>query len=104
MELSELHSELEKLEMPVAYNHFDEKTKLPFILYLCRKSKNIFADNVVYRKYTTVEIELYTLKKDLVKENQVEDLLNKNEIPFQITSEMFLENEKMYRVVYEIFI
>ena len=71
----------------------------PFICYLLPGSNNFSADGKVYHKINEVHIELYTDLKDLAVEQQVEDVLDEYEI-FYNKSEVWIESEKLYEVLY----
>ena len=71
----------------------------PFICYLLPGSNNFSADGKVYYKINEVHIELYTDLKDLAVEQQVEDVLDEHEI-FYNKSEVWIESEKLYEVLY----
>lgn len=101
MTLENLYTILKATGYPVAYSHFEEKTRLPFITYLVVGSENFFADNEVYKKIENIRIELYTSTKDLEAEKKLEDLLNKNEIPYEC-SEEWIESEKVFQRIYEV--
>lgn len=101
MMLPELYNILKATGYPVAYSHFDEPQKPPFITYLVSDSPNFVADNKVYKKITDVRIELYTTIKDLVAEQKIEDLLDENELPYQ-PSEAFISSEKLFQKIYEV--
>lgn len=97
-----LKSILSLLEIPVAYNHFNTEQKLPYICFLEDTSDNTFADNKVYYEESTVMIELYSEIKDMTLENSLKTLLNSNEIPYEKTMETYMDDERMYEVVYTI--
>jgi hypothetical protein len=59
------------------------------------------ADNKVHIPVENVQIELYTNKKDLGAESELETILNNNEIPFA-TTETFIESEQIYQKIYEV--
>lgn len=106
MKLEELKTILEATGFPVAYSHFIEAENapvpdLPFICYLVVYSGNFNADNKVYKQIQTVQIELYTDKKDLESENQVETVLDSNEIPYA-TTETYIDSEQLYQKIYEV--
>ena len=50
MELKELVKILEKLKIPIAYNHFSTVQKPPYLVYKVTSSNNFIADNKVYKK------------------------------------------------------
>lgn len=59
------------------------------------------ADGKVYYKKNRVNIELYTKKKDIFSEQRVEKILDENNI-FYNKSEVWIESEKMYEVLYKL--
>ena len=92
---------LQEMQIPFAYHHFAEGEAVnpPFICYLLPGSNNFSADGKVYFKINEVRIELYTDLKDLAVEQQVEDVLDEHEI-FYNKSEVWIESEKLYEVLY----
>lgn len=101
MILEELKKILDATGFPVAYSHFSKKQKTPYICYLVAYSSNFFADNQVYKNISNIQIELYTSKKDLVIENNLELILNNNAIPYEST-ENFIESEDVFQKIYEV--
>jgi hypothetical protein len=106
MNLVELKEIIEQTGIPVAYSHFVESENQPipdppFITYLVTDSANFFADNQVYITIQNVQIELYTDKKDLDVEANLERILNENEIPFG-TAEVYIESEALFQKIYEV--
>lgn len=90
-----------EIGIPSAYHHFaeGESPEPPFICYLTPNSHNFAADGKVFYKIDTVWIEVYTDYKTPEVEKQVEDVLDDHEI-FYDKSEVWIENEKLYEVVY----
>lgn len=106
MNLEELKTILEATGFPVAYSHFldgdiDPVPAPPFVVYLVTDSTNIFADNVVWKTIYTVQIELYTDKKDIDAEAKVEAVLTANEIAYQ-SSENYIQSEHLFQKIYEV--
>lgn len=93
---------LNEVGIPYAYHHFAEgdSPAPPFICYLLPESDNFSADDMVYQKINVVQIELYTNKKDLTSEAAVESVLDQNGI-FYNKTEVWIESEKLYEIVYE---
>ena len=93
---------LQAAGIPFAYDHFAEGETVdpPFICYLLPGSDNFAADGKVYHKISRVNIELYTDKKDLNAEQKVEDVLDAASI-FYAKSEVWIDSEKLYEVLYE---
>ena len=92
---------LRTLGIPYAYDHFaeGESPEPPFICYLLPASDNFAADGQVYFKATEVHIELYTDTKDVGLESSVEAVLDEHGI-FYDKSEVWIESEKLYEVLY----
>lgn len=92
---------LDEMGLPFAYHHFaeGESPDLPFICYLLPGSNNFSADGKVYYKINEVHIELYTDWKDLAVEQGVEAVLDEHGV-FYNKSEVWIESEKLYEVLY----
>ena len=92
---------LEETSIPFAYDHFaeGESPDPPFICYLLPQSDNFSADGKVYLKVSSVNIELYTDSKDLAVEQTLEAVLDTHGI-FYDKTEVWIESEKLYEVLY----
>ena len=99
--MEELLQMLEEMGLPVAYHHFaeGESPEPPFVCYLLPGSNNFSADGKVYYKINEVHIELYTDWKDLAVEQDVEAVLDEHGV-FYNKSEVWIESEKLYEVLY----
>lgn len=74
----------------------------PFGVYLRTSTNNVCADGKVYCKATHYNVELYTSKKDVAAEQLVETALDTVGIPWQVSSEIYIESEDLYQTIYEI--
>lgn len=106
MTLEELNLILKTTGFPVAYSHFVESEnepapQPPFVVYVVVYSNNFMADNRVHKRIETVQIELYTNKKDLEAEAILEAALNENYLPYQ-TTETFIDSEQLFQKIYEV--
>ena len=101
MTIEELAAMLQSTKIPFAYDHFaeGESPSPPFICYLLPGSDNFAADGQVYYRINQVRIELYTDSKDLTVEDKVEKALDDAGI-FYNKSEVWIESEKLYEVLY----
>lgn len=95
---------LKTLNIPVAYDHFDSNKKLtpPFIAYREQATDTFKADDKTYYRDYDFEIELVTIKKDPNLQKQIEDLLTENNIPYDVASEIWDDEEKIYHNFYNI--
>lgn len=106
MTLSELYTLLKSItgfESKVTYRAWPEgkAPQLPFICYLERGTNNFKADGKVYQKITYVDVELYTSKKEPAAEELIEQLFDDNDIPWD-KSEIYIDSEHCFEIVYEI--
>ena len=94
---------LDETKIPYAYDHFaeGESPDPPFICFLFPGSDNFAADNIVYAAFQNLNIELYTDEKNPELEAAVEDVLNRHEL-FWNKSEVWIETEKLYEVLYQL--
>ena len=93
---------LEETGIPLAYDHFNEgeSPDPPFICFLFPGSDNFSADNSVYAEFVNLNVELYTDAKDPELEDRLEVILNQHEL-FWNKSEVWIDSEKMYEVLYQ---
>lgn len=99
--MEELIKIIEEMGIPFAYDHFaeGESPEPPFICYLFPGSNNFAADGKVYHKISRVELELYTDYKDIDTESKLETVLDREGI-FYNKTEVWIESEKLYEVLY----
>lgn len=102
MTRQQIKTMLDSYGLPYAYHHFaeGEAPSLPFVVYYFPDSNNFAADDTVYHKALDLNIELYSKKRDLDKEWQLEDELYLYDLFWQ-KHEVYIESEKMYMVRYE---
>lgn len=86
-----------------AYDHFaeGESPDPPFLCFLYPQAEEFGADNIVYHSFSHLDIEVYTDRKDPELEQKVEAVLSAYEL-FYHKSEVWIEEEKMYEVLYEL--
>jgi len=93
---------MEEIGLPFAYHHFaeGESPEPPFVVFLYPGSNNFSADGVVYFKVNSLDVELYSDLKDTDLEEKIETVLDEYGLFYQKT-EVFIETEKLYEVLYE---
>lgn len=99
--MDEILSALLPLGLPLAYDHFAEGEcpPPPFICYLTPRSHNFFADDSVFDRIERIQVELYTDRKDPAMEVKVETALAS--FCWEKT-EVYIDSEKLYQILYEI--
>ena len=93
---------LEETGIPFAYDHFaeGESPDPPFAVFLYPGSNNFSADGKVYFKTDRLNIEIYTDIKNIELEQQTEVVLDGHGI-FYEKSEVWIESENLYEVLYQ---
>lgn len=93
---------LAEMNLPYAYDHFveGESPDPPFLVFLYPGSNHFAADGKVYFKVNRLNIELYTDKKDVELEETIEAVLDRHGI-FYGKSEVWIESENLYEVLYQ---
>lgn len=102
MTYDEVITMLEEAGLPLAYDHFaeGESPKPPFLVFLYPGTDNMFADDTVYQKIDELNIELYTDEKSPEIETKIANILIEHDLPYE-KSEVWIESEKMYEVLYQ---
>ena len=102
MTYDEIMTMARETELPFAYDHFaeGESPDPPFLIFLFSRSDNFGADGKVYFKINVLHFELYTDEKNPEYESQVEAVLDRHGL-FYDKSEVWIEDEKLYEVLYE---
>ena len=92
------------INIPVAYDHFKDNKELipPFMTYREITPETFKADNKTFYKIKNYEIEVVTTKKDVALQQRIEDLLTNNNIPYDVSDEVWDGEEKIYHNYYEI--
>ena len=104
MSYQDLFQSLQTLDIPVAYDHFDSNKNVtpPFIVYRAVSPNTFKADGITYYRPYEYEIELVTEYKNVTLEQTIENLLTTNKIPYDVESEVWDEDERIYHNFYEI--
>lgn len=103
MTYKEVNTMIASIGLPYAYNEFSDGTDIapPFICFLYGDySNDLLADNYNYQPVRPLSIELYTDNKDFELEKTVELVLKANKLPF-VRQETYIDNERMFMVVYD---
>ena len=99
--LAQLYQGLNAL-YPTAYSHFKSKQKPPFICYIDTGEENFHADDNVLVEGVLVDIELYTINKDLDAEKKIKDFLKANKLPYSKSPTIFIESEGIFQCIFSI--
>jgi len=97
----ELFNGLKAIGYPVAYSHFNQEVKAPYLTYLFTYDNDMMADNENYVEISNFQVELYTDVKDPAAEKKVQAKLKELRLPYG-KSGTWIESEKMFQTVYDI--
>lgn len=102
MTYEEICKMIQETGLPFAYHHFaeGESPEPPFLIFLSAGENTFSADNYMYFSFKKLDIELYTDRKAPETEKIVEEILKKHQI-FYKKSEIWIESERLYEVLYE---
>lgn len=101
MTYEEVWTMLKQTGLPVTYYQWENGAPpLPYIVFYYPQSNNINADDSVYQRVDSLNIELYTKRKSFTDEDTLEAVLDNYEMVWN-KSETYLNNEEMYEVLYE---
>lgn len=100
----QIYNLLLTLNIPVAYDHFNSNKNInpPFIVYRETRPDTFKANNITYYRPYNFELELVTEIKDVDLQETIESLLTTNEIPYDVETDIWDEDEKIYHNFYEI--
>lgn len=103
MSEKELFDLLVTLEIPVAYDHFeqypDKKIAPPFIVYRNTDPTTQKAEDITWYKHNNYIIDLVTELKNVALEDSLEALLTNYHMPFD-KEENYIDDERIYQVRY----
>lgn len=101
MTFEEVWTMLRQTGLPVTYYEWEnDAPSLPYIVFYYPQSNNMAADDSVYQRIDSLNIELYTKRKSFADEENLEAILNDWSMVWD-KSETYLSNEEMYEVLYE---
>ncbi|WP_449460710.1 hypothetical protein [Streptococcus suis] len=92
---------LKEMGLPFAYHHFAEGSHIepPFLIYYYPNRQDFLADGKNYYKITQVRLELYTDRKDIQLEDNLELMLDEAGYTYD-KSEVWIASEKLYEVIF----
>ena len=91
--------------IPVVYSHFTDKNSPvspPFIAYIGNGQDNFDADNTFYYTENRYQIEYYFTEKDESEEARIEKCLLDNGYRYQKSEDVFIEDEGVFVIYYQI--
>jgi len=102
MKLEDVKTLLDSIGIQSVYKQYDSGTapELPFVTYYVSSDSPFFGDDEPYYSIPEMNIELYTEKKNITLEAQLEAALLAAGVGY-VKTESYLQDELMYEVLYE---
>lgn len=99
MTLEELKTRCENVDIQYAYGIFKESVEPPHLVSICRDTDNFMADNKVYLKDITIQLDYTYVDKDIEMQNKIENEILAD-VCWNKTEETYLPDEKIWQVSY----
>ena len=99
MTLQDLKTRCEAQGFKYAYGVFKKPTEPPHLIAICRDTDNFMADNRVYSKDITIQLDYTYIEKNIEEQNKIEDIIL-SDVAWNKTEETYLSDEKIWQVSY----
>lgn len=100
MNPSNLLAILKTTGLPCAYSHFKTKQEPPFIVYIGSGQDQAHADDTVYWRDNTHQVEYYFTQKSESNETAIEDALLAGGVNYEKSEDIYLEDEGVFLIYY----
>lgn len=97
-----LYQLLETLGKPVAYGYHSKVQELPYFCIIGAGQDQFEADTTYYTKKNRWQIEYYFITKNPTFEEQIETLLLNNGYKYSKSEDVYIENEDVFVIYYDI--
>lgn len=91
-----------QLNAPVAYSHFTQEVKPPYLVYLGAGQEQFEADDTIYWRRNVYTIEYYFEKKDEAKEASIENLILSAGFQYDKSSDTYIQDEGLFVIYYNL--
>ena len=91
---------LKKTGLPCAYSNFKKPKKPPYIVYIGSGQNAFAADNTMYWRENTYQVEYYFTQKNEQKEYEIEQTLIDNGWLFDKSEDIYLEEDNVFLIYY----
>lgn len=95
-----IYETLESTGLPCAYSHFKTKQKPPYLVYTGSGQDTFDADNTLYWRRNTYQVEYYFTEKDEANETAIEEALLAGGFKFTKSEDVYVESEDVQVIYY----
>ena len=100
-----LYQILQTIGLPVAYSHHidtDSPVEPPYLVYIGDGQDTFDADNTHYYRKNRYQVEYYFTQKNEANETAIEDALLENGFLYEKSEDVFIEEENVFVIYYNI--
>lgn len=95
-----IYETLESTGLPCVYSHFKTKQKPPYLVYIGSGQDTFDADNTIYWRRNTYQVEYYFTEKDEANETAIEEALLAGGFKFTKSEDVYIESEDVQVIYY----
>lgn len=93
---------LQSTGLPCAYSHFKTKQDPPYVVYIGGGQDTMEADNTIYWRENTYQVEYYFATKNEANETAIEDALLDAGYIYTKTEDIYIEEQGVFVIYYQI--
>lgn len=97
-----IYEVLQSTGLPCAYSHFKTPQDPPYVVYIGSGQDIMEADNTVYWKENTYQVEYYFATKNETNESAIEDALLSAGYIYTKTEDIYIEEQGVFVIYYQI--
>lgn len=95
-----IYETLQSTGLPCAYSHFKTKHDPPYLIYIGSGQDTFDADNTIYWRRNTYQVEYYFTEKDEANETAIEEALLAGGFKFTKSEDVYIESEDVQVIYY----
>lgn len=97
-----IYEVLQSTGLPCAYSHFKTEQDPPYVVYIGNGQDIMEADNTIYWKENTYQVEYYFVTKNEANESAIEDALLDAGYIYTKTEDIYIEEQGVFVIYYQI--
>lgn len=97
-----IYEVLQSTGLPCAYSHFKTKQDPPYVVYIGGGQDTMEADNTIYWRENTYQVEYYFATKNEANETAIEDALLDAGYIYTKTEDIYIEEQGVFVIYYQI--
>ena len=97
-----IYQTLQSTGLPCAYSHFKTSQTPPYIVYIGSGQDDLNADNTHYWRRNTYQVEYYFTEKNEQNETAIEDALLASGYVYEKSEDVFVEDEGVFVIYYNV--